>query len=320
MTAQASLRVKVARRTLEAEGICGLELVAADGGALVAFSAGSHIDLFLPGGIVRQYSLCNDPTESHRYQIAVLRDPASRGGSAAVHEQLKVGDELTISVPRNHFALAGHAPSHLLMAGGIGITPILCMAERLSALKAEFTLHYACRTPERAAFRQRIADSAFAARAHFHFDQERPLDIGQVLGAAAADAHVYVCGPQGFMDAVLDTARALGWDPSRLHWEFFAAAQPTHRSSDQAFDVRLASSGRVVSVGPDKTVTQALADAGVDVMVSCEQGVCGTCLTRVLEGEVDHRDAYLTPQEQALHDQFTPCCSRARSACLVLDL
>ena len=321
--AQATLQVRVARRTAEAQDICGLELVSADGRPLPAFSAGSHIDVHLPGGIVRQYSLCNDPAESHRYQIAVLRDPASRGGSAAVHDALREGDVLSISAPRNHFALAHDAPAHLLLAGGIGVTPILCMAERLAAVGAAFRMHYACRTPERTAFAERICGAAFAPQVRFHYGNgpaAQRLDIEAVLLAAEPGTHLYVCGPQGFMDAVLDAARALGWDEARLHWEFFAAAEPAVREGDGAFEVQLASTGRVVAVASDQTVTQALAAAGVEVMVSCEQGVCGTCLTRVLQGEIDHRDSYLTAEEQAAHDQFTPCCSRAKSARLVLDL
>ncbi|MBS7781407.1 PDR/VanB family oxidoreductase [Acidovorax sp. CCYZU-2555] len=319
----AELRVRVARRTLEAEGICGLELVAEGGAPLPAFAAGSHVDVHLPGGIVRQYSLCNDPAETHRYQIAVLRDPASRGGSAAVHDLVAEGDALRISAPRNHFALAADAPQHLLLAGGIGVTPILCMAERLAVLGARFRMHYSGRSAQRMAFRARIAAAAFADQVQLHFDDgdaAQRLDIAAVLAAAQADTHLYVCGPQGFMDAVLAGARQQGWAESRLHWEFFAAADAGPRDGDGAFEVQLASSGRVVAVAPDQSVTQALLAAGVDVMVSCEQGVCGTCLTRVLSGEVDHRDAYLTAEEQAANDQFTPCCSRARCARLVLDL
>lgn len=317
------LHVRVARRTVEAQDICSLELVACDGAALPPFAAGSHVDVHLPGGIVRQYSLCNDPAETHRYQIAVLRDPASRGGSAAVHERVAQGDELRISAPRNHFALASAAPCHLLLAGGIGVTPLLCMAERLSVLGAQFRMHYAGRSRHRMAFGQRIADSGFAQHVQLHFDDgeaAQRLDMEAVLAGAAPDTHLYVCGPQGFMDAVLGTARGQGWAEDRLHWEFFAAASAGPRGGDTAFEVQLASSGRIVSVAPGQSVTQALQAAGVDVLVSCEQGVCGTCLTRVLSGQVDHRDAYLTAEEQAVDDQFTPCCSRARCARLVLDL
>lgn len=316
------LSVRVARKSIEAEDICSLELVSADGAPLPAFAAGSHVDVQLPGGPTRQYSLCNDPAETHRYLIAVLRDARSRGGSAAVHERVKVGDTLVISAPKNHFALAHDASSHLLLAGGIGVTPLLCMAERLAHAGADFEMHYCTRSPARTAFRERIAAAPFAARVAFHFDDgeaAQKLDIAALLAAPRAGRHLYVCGPKGFMDAVLGSARAQGWPQAQIHYEFFGAdAAPA--AGDGGFEVMLASSGRVIAVAPDRSVVQALAEAGVSVATSCEQGVCGTCLTRVIEGEPDHRDLYLTPQEQAANDQFLPCCSRAKSARLVLDL
>jgi len=300
----------------------GLIADIADGGALPAFSAGSHIDVQVPGGMTRQYSLCNPPGESHRYLIGVLRDAASRGGAVAVHERVHEGDVLTISAPKNHFPLAHEARRSLLLAGGIGVTPILCMAERLATTGADFEMHYCTRSRERTAFYERIRASAFAHRVAFHFDDgppEQKLDIAALLAAPQPGTHLYVCGPKGFMDAVLGTARARGWPEAQLHYEFFAAdAAPA--DGDTAFEVQLASTGQVIVVGKDQTVVQALAAAGVEVQTSCEQGVCGTCLTRVLEGTPDHRDLYLTPEEQAANDQFTPCCSRARSARLVLDL
>lgn len=316
------LSVRVARKTVEAEGIASFELVSVDGAPLPAFAAGSHVDVELPGGPTRQYSLCNDPAESHRYLIAVLRDQASRGGSAGMHERVKEGDVLAISAPKNHFALAHDAQSHLLLAGGIGVTPLLCMAERLAHAGSEFQMHYCTRSPARTAFRERIAGSAFASRVAFHFDDgaaDQKLDIAALLAAPRAGRHLYVCGPKGFMDAVLASARSQGWPEAQIHYEFFAAdAAP--KAGDGSFEVMLASSGRVITVAPDRSVVQALAEAGVSVATSCEQGVCGTCLTRVIEGEPDHRDLYLTPEEQAANDQFLPCCSRARSARLVLDL
>jgi vanillate monooxygenase ferredoxin subunit len=318
----ATLAVRVARKTVEAIDICSFELVAADGRALPAFSAGSHVDVELPGGLTRQYSLCNDPSESHRYLIGVLKDPATRGGSLAMHERVHVGDALTISAPKNHFALAHEARHHLLVAGGIGVTPILCMAERLAMMGASFEMHYATRSRDRTAFAERIARSSFAPRVSHHFDDgaaAQKLDLAALLSSPQPGTHIYVCGPKGLMDAALGTARAAGWPEAQLHYEFFGAA-PSASAGDGSFEVQLASSGRIVVVAKDQSVVQALADAGVEVMTSCEQGVCGTCLTRVLEGEPDHRDVYLTPEEQAANDQFTPCCSRAKSARLVLDL
>lgn len=322
MTPNPTLQVRVARKAIEAQDIVTLELVATDGKPLPAFSAGSHVDVSLPNGLTRQYSLCNDPQETHRYQIGVLRDAATRGGSQAVHEAVQEGDVLTISAPRNHFALAHDAQKHLLLAGGIGVTPILCMAERLAITGADFSMHYATRAPQRTAFRQRIAASAFSDRVHFHYDNgdvAQKLDLTAILAQPEAGTHLYVCGPRGFMDAVLATARARGWPEAQLHYEFFGA-DVAKSDSDAGFEIKLASSGRIIMVSKDQTVTQALAAAGVEVMVSCEQGVCGTCLTRVLEGVPDHKDSYLMPDEQAANDQFTPCCSRAKTPRLVLDL
>jgi len=319
---QATLTVRVARKRVEARDICSFELVPPDGGPLPPFSAGSHIDVHVPGAAVRQYSLCNDPSENHRYLIGVLKDQASRGGSLAMHERVAEGDRLEISTPRNHFALAHEARRSLLFAGGIGITPILCMTERLAAMGEDFELHYSARARDRAAFFDRILASAYSPRVQFHFDDgapEQKLDLTALLGSPQSGTHVYVCGPQGFIDAALGFARGVGWPAAQLHYEFFGAA-PTATDTDGSFEVQLASSGRVIAVHKDQTVVQALAAQGIEVMTSCEQGVCGTCLTRVLKGVPDHRDQYLTPEEQAANDQFTPCCSRAISTRLVLDL
>ncbi|BEV17292.1 PDR/VanB family oxidoreductase [Herbaspirillum sp. DW155] len=316
-----TLQVKVAARREEADGIVGLDLVSVDGVPLPAFTAGAHIDVHLPGGLLRQYSLCNAPHEQHRYQIGVLRDANSRGGSVAVHEALKVGGVVTIGVPRNQFALVP-AQHSLLLAGGIGVTPILCMAESLAASGASFEMHYCARSPARQAFRERIAASGFSGRVVHHYDDgdaAQKLDLDALLAHADPSTHLYVCGPAGFISYVVDTARARGWPESQVHFEYFGAA-PVQADGNGSFDVKLASSGQVYTIPADRTVIQVLCEHGVDVPVSCEQGICGTCLTRVLEGEPDHRDQYLTDEERAANDQFTPCCSRARSPLLVLDL
>jgi vanillate monooxygenase ferredoxin subunit len=316
------LRVRVGRKTSEAVDIATLELINVDDRPLPAFSAGSHIDVHLPNGLTRQYSLCNAPSEGHRYLIGVLRDPESRGGSQAMHEQVKEGDVLHISAPKNHFPLAHEATHSVLIAGGIGVTPILCMAERLAVTAASFEMHYCTRSPERTAFRERITASSFSSRVHFHFDdgpESQKLQLSQLLTPMRPGVHLYVCGPKGFMDWVLESARAAGWPSTRLHYEFFGA-EVAASEDDASFEVKLASSGRTVVVPKDKTVVQALAAVGVEIATSCEQGVCGTCITRILEGEPDHRDMYLTPEEQAANDQFTPCCSRSVSPVLVLDL
>lgn len=317
----ATRRVRIARKTIEAQDICSFELVAADGGALPAFTAGAHVDVHLADGLVRPYSLCNEPRETHRYLIAVLREPASRGGSAAMHA-LCEGQEIVISEPRNHFALARDAQSHLLVAGGIGITPILAMAEHLAVEGAPFEMHYCTRSVDRTAFMQRLRAAMFAPRVHFHHDDgpaAQRLDIAALVARPWPGKHLYVCGPTGFMEAVLSAARSAGWAESNLHREYFAGPA-TSTDGDGAFDVQLASCGALIRVAADQSVVAALAAAGVQVPVSCEQGVCGTCVTRVLDGRPEHRDLFLTDEEHARGDCFTPCCSRALSPRLVLDL
>lgn len=220
------LLARVAHKHLEARDICSFELVSGDGQPLPPFTAGSHIDVRLPGGQMRKYSLCNDPAEQGRYVIAVLRDPQSRGGSVALHETVHVGDVLRIGRPKNFFRLAEDAPHSLLLAGGIGITPILSMAERLSGLGAGFELHVCMRSIGRMAFRERIGASRYAQRTVFHFDDGadgQKLDLAATLNAVPPGTHVYVCGPGGFIRFVTESARNAGWSPERIHFEFFGA-------------------------------------------------------------------------------------------------
>ncbi|MCB1656568.1 MAG: iron-sulfur cluster-binding domain-containing protein, partial [Pseudomonadales bacterium] len=197
----------------------------------------------------------------------------------------------------------------------------LCMAERLAHSGADFELHYCARSSTRAAFVERLRNSPFADRVFLHFDEqpETALNAARVLADPQLDTHLYVCGPGGFMQHILDSARAQGWEEAVLHREYFAAA-PMDSSNDGSFSVKLGSSGQVFEIPADKTVVQVLESHGIDIPMSCEQGVCGTCLTRVLEGVPDHRDMFLTEQEQACNDQFTPCCSRSKSPLLVLDI
>lgn len=315
------LTVKVVNKVQEAEEIVSLELASIDGKPLPSFSAGAHVDVHIRDGLIRQYSLLNDSSEQHRYIIGVLRDPASRGGSVAVHDDIKQGDTLTISSPKNHFELV-QAKRSLLFAGGIGVTPILCMARRLGHIGADFEMHYSARTPERMAFRQAISDAPFADKVHFHFDNgddSQKLNLEPLLANPQPDTHLYVCGPTGFIDFVVNSAKQAGWPSERVHLEYFGAEQ-VDTSGDTAFEVKIASTGQVFSIPADKPITQVLDEAGVFIPVSCEEGVCGTCLTRVLEGTPDHRDLYLTDAEHEANDQFTPCCSRSKSPMLVLDI
>ena len=316
------LKVKVARRTVETEAIASYELEAVDGTPLPLFDAGAHIDVHVPGGPVRQYSLFELPGNEPRYRIGVLRDPASRGGSARLVETVREGDLLEISPPRNHFTLEHGAEQTLLFAGGIGITPILCMAQQLARDGRAFALHYCGRAVDRMAFVRRLREAEFSDKVHMHVDDgpvEQRLDAPLAIGAPAPGKHLYVCGPTGFMDHVLAAARALGWPEARLHREYFSAV-PVDHSADGPFELELKRSGRFIPVAADETAAQALLNAGVNVSLSCEQGVCGTCVTGVLNGQPDHRDLFLTDAEHAQDKCFLPCCSRSRTPRLVLDL
>lgn len=315
-----TIAVRINRKVREAEGVFSFELVSADGAPLPSFAPGAHIDVHV-GDFIRQYSLCNVAAENHRYVIGVLRDQKSRGGSSAMHDHVKQGDLIQIGAPRNHFPLAP-ARRTLLFAGGIGVTPILCMAEQLALAGADFEMHYCSRSVERTAFVERIRSSAYAGSVHFHFDtgpQEQQLNAAQILAVPAPDTHLHVCGPAGFMDHVINTAQALHWSREQIHFEYFAA-NASDTVGDTAFEVQIASSGKNYTIPIDCTVVQALALHGIEIPVSCEQGVCGTCITRVLDGAPDHRDVYFTDEERASNDQFTPCCSRSKSRRLVLDL
>lgn len=317
-----TLTVEVVRKWQEATGICGFELRLPDRARLPRFSAGAHIDVHLPGDVVRQYSLCGNPEHDDRYEIAVLRDQFGRGGSMAIHDRVHTGDLIRIGAPRNHFPVEPRAARHLLFAGGIGVTPILSMAEHLWATDAAFDMHYCVRSRDRAAFAERLAGAVFSDRVKFHFDDADggpALNLAETIAAATSETHLYVCGPRGFMEAVLAAARAQGWAEQRLHYEFFSGAM-ADPNGNTAFQVRIASTGLTVDVPADCSVVQALNRQGIEVLTACEQGVCGTCMTRVLEGRPDHRDSYLSEAEKAAGEFFLPCCSRARSGLLVLDL
>lgn len=318
--ADGRLTLQISRKWICAEGIAALELSSLDGAQLPAFSAGSHIDLFLPGGLTRQYSLRNDPRERHRYAIGVLRESDGRGGSACVHDRLSVGDVVEASKPRNAFELDEIAPFSLLLAGGIGVTPILAMAYRLSALERDFKFHYCARSDSRLAFRDEIEASPFADKVRFHLDDgpaAQLLNLDSLLGNRPIGAHLYACGPSGFLDAIVSKAKA-NWPADVVHREYFSSTTAPKMQSDQPFKVKLASTGHSFDVVPGRSIVEVLAENGVDIPVSCEQGICGTCVTRVISGEPDHRDLVLTDRQRTNH--ITLCCSRALSAELILDL
>lgn len=314
--------VRVERKWQEADRIFAFELADASAAPLPAFSAGSHIDVHVPGGIVRQYSLCRPAGEGGRYEIAVQRELNSRGGSEALCADVRAGDVLEISDPRNHFPLE---PSDhtILLAGGIGITPLLCMAEQLATMRSPFELHYCTQTHARTAFLERIASSRYASHVSFHFDdgaESQKLDVASVLADPRPGKHLYVCGPAGFLEFVRERARLGAWANTNVHFEYFAPPADQVRAESNSFAVVIASSGQTVMVGENEPVTVALARAGIEIPQSCEAGVCGTCLTRILEGIPDHRDYFLSDAERATNKQFLPCCSRAKSARLLLDI
>lgn len=316
------LFLRVTARRQEAADIFSYELAAASGAELPAFTPGAHVDVHLPGGAIRQYSLCNSPAERHHYVIAVLRDPNSRGGSVALHDRVKVGDPVYVSSPRNHFPLVPEAKRSILLAGGIGVTPILSMAEQLHADGCDFRMHYCTRAPERTAFLERLAAAPYISRVKHHLDSGSPdqkLNLPAVLTDAGPESHLYICGPAPFIDFVTRTATGEGWSASRIHCESFTAV-PVVSSGDTSFEIEIASTGAVYTIPAAQSALAFLLSQGVDIPSSCEQGICGVCLTRVLRGEPDHRDQYLTPEEHAQNDQFTPCCSRAKSKRLLLDL
>jgi vanillate O-demethylase ferredoxin subunit len=306
----------------EAQDVRSFELVPAEGIPFPAFSAGSHVDVHIAPGLVRQYSLCNDPSEGGRYQIAVKREPASRGGSQAMHERVREGDRLTISVPRNNFPLSPVAKHHLLIAGGIGITPLLGMARQLLPSGADFALVYFSRSMAHTAFHDLLSAPEYRGRVTFHYavepEQVRAY-LRKLLWTRPADGHLYLCGPRPFMDLV-ETTAAPTWPPDAVHLEYFTADPLSLAGPKGSFVVRLARHGGEFEIAEGRTIIEVLAEHGVVVDTSCEQGVCGTCLTGVLEGEPDHRDVFLTDSEKCANDRMTVCVSRAKSARLVLDL
>ncbi|AJW94695.1 PDR/VanB family oxidoreductase [Burkholderia gladioli] len=314
------LRMRVARIDSLTPTIRRLHLVAADGRPLPPFEAGAHLGVHVPLGERSQrraYSLVNPGGEDAHYEIAVLLEPAGSGGSRWMHA-LEVGQLLEADPPRNDFRLATDARRHLLIAGGIGITPILAMARTLAAAGAPHALHYAARDAAAMAYRDEVAALAHARCWFDGGDPRRGLPLADTIGTFEAGTHLYVCGPAGLVAATLDTARRLGWPDDALHSELFAApAAPT--DADAAFEVHLAASGRVLAVPAGTSVLDAMIAAGLDPLYDCRRGDCGVCTAQLLDGEPEHRDICLTGDEHA-EGRFCPCVSRAKSARLVLDL
>jgi ferredoxin-NADP reductase len=292
------------------------EFSPADGSPLPAYQPGAHIDVHLPNGLIRQYSLLDAEPDPQRYTIAVKRDPASRGGSRCVHDDLRVGKTLTISAPRNNFALVEAAPHTVLLAGGIGITPIWCMVQRLAKLGRSWTLYYACRSRADMAFLQALEAMSSS---QFHFDDEsggKFLDVASILAGVPRDAHLYCCGPTPMLQAF--EATTVDWSRQQIHVEYFTPRQELAPTG--GFVVELARSGQEFVIPEGKTILQVLLDAGIDVDYSCELGICGACEQRVISGIPEHRDAILSEEEQASNTKVMICCAGCKSERLVLDL
>ena len=301
-----------------AEAINSYELVDPRGRDLPRFAAGAHIEL-RSGGFLRRYSLWNDPAERRRYCIAVLRETASRGGSRRLHENVRVGDIVEVSPPRNNFPLDPAGERHLLIAGGIGIAPIMSMIAELRRRRAEFEVYYCTRSPQKTAFRRELASLAAEGRLRFHHDGGDPargLDIAATLGKAPPVTHLYYCGPASLMAAATEAAR--DWPAGTVHCEYFTGVPEPAAVEDRPFRVRLARSGGDYEIGAGETIAEALRRHGVAVRTSCELGYCGTCLTPYLAGEPDHRDQVLEANGRRRY--LLICCSRAKSPVLVLDL
>lgn len=306
---------------LEAEGVHSLELRPLPGQALPPFTAGAHVDLHLPNGLVRSYSLSNPPADAQRYVLGVHRSPTSRGGSAFVHAQLHVGQTLRVGMPRNNFPLFEDAPHTVLIAGGIGITPLRSMVGRLEALGRSWELFYGCRERACAAWHEELLalEALAPGRVHFNFDGEpgaQRLDLHRIAAGARGDAHLYCCGPRPMLEAF--EAATAGLPRERVHVEYFSAREAP--ASEGGFRVELARSGRTVCVAPGQTILDALLAEGVDAPYACMEGVCGSCETRVLAGTPDHRDLVLSSEERRANDRMMICCSGAKTGTLVLDL
>ena len=316
-----SLNLEVARVVAVTPSIRQIELASADAGALPPFTAGAHIDLTLGNGLERSFSMLNDPAETHRYVIAVLRETDSRGGSVWVHDHLRQGDRLTSSEPINNFPLNEAGETHILIAGGIGITPLKAMAHRLVGRGANFALHYCARDEGRAAYLNELR-ALLGNRLRLYLDGgdiARGLDATKLLASRPSAAHVYVCGPAGLIRAVREATR--DWPKGTVHYELFRGSEAdiAPRSTDQPFEITLARTGKTLTVPADRSILAVLKANGIKVKTLCTEGVCGTCRVRLLGGKADHRDEVLTDEQREREIQV--CVSRAMPGeTLILDL
>jgi vanillate O-demethylase ferredoxin subunit len=318
----ALINVKVEKIQQEADGIRSFLLAKTGLFKLPHYSPGAHIDVHCGEGIIRQYSLCGNPEDRRHLMIAVKQGEPSRGGSELMHLAVNEGDRLEIGSPRNNFPLDEHATHVLLLAGGIGITPIIAMADRLHALGKSFEMHYFSRSAKHTAFRHRLKSGGYADKVTF----QEGLDLTQtgaqlrnILANSVTGGQVYLCGPGPFMD----TAEAFAlesWPAEAIKLERFAANPALAGAPTFAFTIELARSGMTLNVGADETILEVLDANGIDAAFSCEQGVCGTCVTDIIEGEPEHRDNFLSAKQRASGMQMCLCVSRAKSKKVVLDL
>ncbi|WP_316227643.1 MULTISPECIES: PDR/VanB family oxidoreductase [unclassified Bradyrhizobium] len=313
--------VVVARKAIEAYNMASFELVPADDQPLPGFTPGSHIDVTLPNGLIRQYSLWNSSSERNRYCIGVWKDANSRGGSKALHLDIQEGDKLQVSRPRNRLKVPKATTRALLLARGIGVTPMLSIADALKAKNIPFELHYVFALMSPDSFRSTIEASSFAENTTFYKESSEDnqlLKPATVLADRPEDTQLFICGVDWWQDPIIALAKQKGFAEERIHVERFTA-KAAAALLDKVFEVKIASTGATFKIPGDKTVTAFLEESGVKIQTSCEQGMCGTCKTKVLEGEIDHRDKRLSSEQRA-QGYFLPCVSRAKGDTLVLDL
>jgi len=312
-----ALRLRLTRISYITGAISLFEFQAPDGGNLPAFTAGAHIGIELGPALSRQYSLVNAQDERHRYVVGVKREALGRGGSIFMHDKLRVGALYNVMAPRNNFALAESAEETVFFAGGIGITPIYCMVQRLEALGRAWRLHFAAQTREQAAFIGEL--QRYGGRVHVHIDTEADgkfLDLPSLVRNVPNHAHLYCCGPKPMLAAF--EAAAAGRPAGHVHVEYFAAK--TEAAADGGFVVELARGGREFQIPPGRTILEVLLESHVAVQNSCQQGICGMCETRIFSGRADHRDSFLTDDERAANEVMMVCCSGSLTERLVLDL
>jgi vanillate O-demethylase ferredoxin subunit len=313
--------VVVARKAIEAHNMASFELVPADDDKLPGFLPGAHIDVTLPNGLTRQYSLWNSSAERHRYCIGVWNDANSRGGSKALHLEIQEGDKLQVSRPRNRLKIPRNTARAVLLARGIGVTPMLSIADALKAKAIPFELHYVFALMSPDSFRTTIESSSFAENTSYYkeaTEDNQLLKAATVLADRPEDTQLFICGADWWLDPIIAVAKQKGFSDERIHIERFTA-KAAAALLDKVFDVKIASTGATYKIPGDKTVTAFLEESGVKIQTSCEQGLCGTCKTKVLDGEIDHRDKRLSAEQRA-QGYFLPCVSRAKGDTLVLDL